>query len=197
MNKSKDGLLKSFIEYFYGNFVVLLLGFISLPLITRIMSTDEYGRTAMFTSAVTIIYIFAILGLDQAYIRFFYKEGVNRRELLLRCVQYPFLLIILLSVIYAVFSSYFNQFLFGRTAADITILVIVYTVTSVFERFLFLSIRMEQNGKLYSNLNIFSKVFYIALILIFVRILGDDFRVVLYGMTIPLVTVTAFVRLRF
>ena len=197
MNKSKDGLLKSFIEYFYGNFVVLLLGFISLPLITRIMSTDEYGRTAMFTSAVTIIYIFAILGLDQAYIRFFYKEGVNRRELLLRCVQYPFLLIILLSVIYAVFSSCFNQFLFGRTAADITILVIVYTVTSVFERFLFLSIRMEQNGKLYSNLNIFSKIFYIALILIFVRILGDDFRVVLYGMTIPLVTVTAFLGLRF
>ena len=57
MKKNKEsGLLKSFIEYFYGNFVVLLLGFISLPLITRVMTTDEYGRTAMFTSAVTIIY---------------------------------------------------------------------------------------------------------------------------------------------
>ena len=57
-DKKTGGLLGSFIEYFYGNFVVLLLGLISLPLITRIMSTDEYGRTAMFTSAVSIIYIF-------------------------------------------------------------------------------------------------------------------------------------------
>ena len=198
MKKNKEsGLLKSFIEYFYGNFVVLLLGFISLPLITRVMTTDEYGRTAMFTSAVTIIYIFAILGLDQAYIRFFYKEGVDRGELMAKCLRYPFLLILLLSAVYAVFSPLFNQFLFGRSAVDITLLVIVYTVTSVFERFLFLGIRMEQNGKLYSNLNIFSKVFYIILILVFVRILGNDFRVVLYGLTIPLVTVTVFLGIRF
>ena len=80
---------------------------------------------------------------------------------------------------------------------DITLLVIVYTVTSVFERFLFLGIRMEQNGKLYSNLYLFSKVFYIVLILVFVRILGNDFRVVLYGLTIPLVTVTVFLGIRF
>ena len=50
--EKKEGLLQSFIQYFYGNFVVLLLGFISLPLITRVMSTDEYGRTGMFTLKV-------------------------------------------------------------------------------------------------------------------------------------------------
>ena len=70
MGEKKQGnLVKSFIEYFYGNFVVLLLGFVSLPLTTRLLDTDEYGRTALFTSAVSVIYIFAILGLDQAYIR--------------------------------------------------------------------------------------------------------------------------------
>ena len=79
----KQSVLTSFIEYFYGNFVVMLLGFISLPLITRIMSTDEFGKTAMFTSAVSIIYIFAILGLDQSYIRYYYREGVDRKRLLL------------------------------------------------------------------------------------------------------------------
>ena len=195
--KKKGGLFGSFIEYFYGNFVVLLLGFISLPLITRIMSTDEYGRTAMFTSAVSMIYIFAILGLDQAYIRYFYRDGVNRRTLLLRCVRYPFFLILALSFIYVMLSSYLNNFLFGRNTADITVLVAVYVITSVFERFLFLNIRMEQNGKLYSNLNILSKVLYIAFIVIFVRLLGDDFRVVLYAMTLPLVIVTVYLGIRF
>ncbi len=196
-DKKTGGLLGSFIEYFYGNFVVLLLGLISLPLITRIMSTDEYGRTAMFTSAVSIIYIFAILGLDQSYIRYFYRDGVDKRTLLIRCLKYPFFLILALSFIYVLLSSYLNNFLFGRDTADITVLVAAYVITSVFERFLFLNIRMEQNGKLYSNLNILSKVLYIAFIVIFVKLLGDDFRVVLYAMTLPLIIVTFYLGIRF
>lgn len=197
MERKKKGLLTSFIQYFYGNFVVLLLGFISLPLITRVMTTDEYGRTAMFTSVVSIIYIFAILGLDQSYIRYFYKEGVNRKNLMLQCLRYPFLLILALSALYALASAYFNGFLFERNSLDITLLVIAYTVISVFERFLFLNIRMEQNGKLYSNLNILSKVLYIVFILIFAVFLGNDFRVVLYAMTLPLGIVTGIAAVRY
>lgn len=195
--KKKEGLLTSFIQYFYGNFVVLLLGFVSLPLITRVMTTEEYGRTAMFTSVVSIIYIFAVLGLDQSYIRFFYKEGVNRKNLLIQCLRYPVLLILVLSALYALGSAYFNGFLFKRNSLDITLLVIAYTVISVFERFLFLNIRMEQNGKLYSNLNILSKVLYIVFILLFVLFLGNDFRVVLYAMTLPLGIVTLIVAVRY
>ena len=78
----KNSALSGFLKYFYGNFVVLLLGFISLPLITRVMSREEYGRTGMFTSAVTVIYIFAILGMDQTYIRYYYKEGMVRKRLM-------------------------------------------------------------------------------------------------------------------
>ena len=63
----KESLLSSFIKYFYGNFVVLLLGLVQLPLTTRILATDEYGKTTMFTTAVTVIYIFAILGLRALY----------------------------------------------------------------------------------------------------------------------------------
>ncbi|MBO4902172.1 MAG: oligosaccharide flippase family protein [Lachnospiraceae bacterium] len=195
--KKSRNLFAGFLEYFYGNFIVLLLGVVSLPLITRVMSTDEYGRTAMFTSAVSIIYIAAILGMDQSYIRYFYKEGVNRKRLILQCLQYPVLLILLLAGAYCLFADLFNGFLFGRTGTDITILVVSYTIISVFERFGFLNIRMDQNGKLYSNLNILSKVLYIGFILLFVRLIGDDFRVVLYAMTLPLFIVTVFVYVRY
>ncbi|MCR5268133.1 MAG: oligosaccharide flippase family protein [Lachnospiraceae bacterium] len=193
----KQNLFTSFLEYFYGNFVVLLLGFVSLPLLTRLMPTGEYGRTAMFTSAVSIIYIFAILGLDQSYIRYFYKDGVNRRRLFSQCLKYPFLLILALSFTYILFADFFNTFLFDRLGWDITMLVVAYTVISVFERFVFLNIRMEQNGKLYSNLNILTKVLYIAFIILFVRWLGDDFRVVLYAMTLPLAIVTGIAYIRY
>ena len=190
-NKSgKTNILGGFIEFFYGNVVVLLLGFISLPLMTRILETDEYGRSSMFLTVVSIIYIFAILGLDQSYIRYYYGENVDPRKLFAQCLKAPLALIIALSAIYFLFSDFFNGLLFERTGRDVTLLVIGYTLTSVFERFLFLEIRMQQKGKLYSNLNILSKVLYILFALLFAHILGDDFRVGLYAPTLPLVTVT-------
>jgi len=197
MKKNEKGILKSFIEFFYGNFIVLLLGFISLPLITRVMSTEEYGKTSMFQSVVSIIYIFSILGLDQGYIRFFYTEKMDRKKLFFHCLRYPLILILILSGIYFIFSKPFNIFLFEESDFLITALVITYVITSVFERFLFLNIRMDQNGKLYSNLNILSKVLYIAFIFIFFYILGNNFRVVLLALTIPLFIVTVFLLIRF
>ena len=153
-DNKQPNILGGFLEFFYGNFVVLLLGFISLPLITRMLSTDEFGRTSLFLSAVSIIYICAILGLDQSYIRYYYSEEVDTRRLFFQCLKPPFVLILILTAVYFVFSSFFNNLLFERDGLDVTLLVIGYTVTSVFERFLFLNIRMDQKGKLYSNLNI-------------------------------------------
>lgn len=195
--KNKSGVFKSFLDYFYGNFIVLLLGFISTPLITRLMSTDEYGRTAMFQSVVSIIYICAILGLDQGYIRYFYKDGVSKKKLFYQCLYPSLVLILCLASVYFIFSNSFNYLLFERSSLDITLLVVGYVITSVFERFLFLNIRMDQRGKLYSNLNILSKVLYISFIVIFVMILGDDFRVVLYALTLPLAIVTFGLMIRF
>ena len=195
--QEKSNTLKSFLEFFYGNFVVLILGFVSLPVMTRILSTDEYGRSSLFLSAVTIIYIFAILGLDQSYIRFYYGEQVDERRLFMQCLKPPVILILILTGIYYIFSSFFNMLLFGKDGFDVTLLVIGYTVTSVFERFLFLNIRMQQKGKLYSNLNILTKVLNILFITLFAYLLGDDFRVGLYELTLPLVIITAFLLIRF
>ncbi len=195
--KGSDNLLSSFIKYFYGNFVVLLLGLIQLPLTTRILETEEYGKTTMFTTAVTVIYIFAILGLDQAYIRYYYKEGVNRKTLFVQCLVPPFILITVLAFIYCVFSDVFNVFLFGETGISVIIPVVAYTVISVFERFLFLNIRMDQNGVLYSNLNILSKVLNLSLIIILAYLLGSDFRVVMYAMTGSLGIVTLICAVRY
>lgn len=186
----KTGVLTEFLEFFYGNAVVLLLGFVSLPLMTRILSTPEYGRTSLFLSAVSIIYIFAILGLDQSYIRYFYSENVDERKLFSQCLRAPLMLIIVLSLVYLIFSDRFNIILFGKSGPDVTALVIGYTVTSVFERFLFLNIRMQQRGKLYSNLNIATKCLNIGFIIAFAFLLGDDFRVGLYSQTLPLVIIT-------
>ena len=146
---TREGNLKGFLSYFYGNFVVLLLGFIQTPLLTRILSTGEYGKTGMFETAVMVIYIFALLGLDQSYIRFYYVTHIDRGALLRRCITPALIIVTALSLIYIIFSEEANRFLFGMGGPDVTALVVIYTFICVFERFFFLDVRMQQNGRLY------------------------------------------------
>ncbi len=194
--EQKKSALSGFLSYFYGNFIVLILGFIQTPLVTRIMSTDEYGRTGMFETAVSCIYIFAVLGLDQAYIRYYYKQGIDRDKLMKQCLFPPLCIVSGLIILYCFMSTYANNWLFGRSSVDITLLVAGYTVISVFERFLFLDVRMQQNGKLYSNINIAQKVLNILFIFAAFAFLKDDFRVVLYAMTFSWGSTTLFLLIR-
>lgn len=197
MMSTREGNIKGFLSYFYGNFVVLLIGFIQTPLLTRILSTDEYGKTGMFETAVTVIYIFAIMGLDQAYIRYYYAKDIDRGALLKRCITPSLMIVTVLSVVYIIFSDEINRFLFGAGGRDVIALVIIYTLISVFERFFFLDVRMQQNGKLYSNINITEKVLSILTIIAAFYFLGNDFRVGLYALTVPWGITTSFLIIRY
>ncbi len=189
--------LKGFLTYFYGNFIVLLLGFIQTPLITRILSTDEYGRTGMFETAVSVIYIFAILGLDQAYIRYYYTKNIDRVRLLERCLIPSLIIVTVLTGIYVVFSEPANEFLFGGTGRGVVALVVIYTFICVFERFIFLDVRMDQNGTLYSNINIIEKVLSIVTLIGAYYFLGNDFRIGLLALVIPWGCTTLYLIIRF
>ena len=194
---TRESNIKGFLSYFYGNFVVLLLGFIQTPLLTRILSTGEYGKTGMFETAVMVIYIFALLGLDQSYIRFYYVNHIDRGALLRRCITPALIIVTALSLIYIIFSEEANRFLFGIGGADVTALVVIYTFICVFERFFFLDVRMQQNGRLYSNINIIEKVLSILTIIAAFFLIGNDFRIGLYALALPWGITTAFLIIRY
>ncbi len=190
----RGGTVRGFLSYFYGNFVVLLLGFIQTPLLTRILSTDEYGKTGMFETVVSVIYIFAILGLD---IRFYYEKNIDRGALLRRCITPALIIVTALSAVYIIFSKPANVFLFGVNGKDVIALVIIYTFISVFERFFFLDVRMQQNGRLYSNINIIEKVLSIFTIIAAFYLIGNDFHIGLYALAVPWGITTSFLIIRY
>lgn len=199
LRDGKKSAVSGFLSYFYGNFIVLLLGFVQTPLVTRLMTTDEYGRTGMFETAVSVIYIFAILGMDQAYIRYYYKHGIDRGRLLKQCLGFSLSIVAVLIAVYLIFSARINDYLFGTGAGNtgVTAAVAAYTLICVFERYFFLDVRMQQNGKLYSNINIAQKLINIVFILVFACVLGNDFKVVLYAMTLSWGATTAFLMIRY
>ena len=63
-----------------GNWIVLVIGLISAPLITRIIEPTEYGKYSMFTMYANIFMLIITCGLDQSYVRFFYEEDEQKIE---------------------------------------------------------------------------------------------------------------------
>ena len=72
-------LFKKFIEFGIGNLIVLITGFISSPIITRLILPEEFGKFSMFNTLTSLFSFILMLGLDQSYIRFFYEEDEELR----------------------------------------------------------------------------------------------------------------------
>ncbi|KLP56115.1 hypothetical protein ABR39_07840 [Enterobacter genomosp. O] len=73
----KNKTFKDFINYFLGDLFVKGFMFISLPLLSRIMSPEDYGRMSLINSAVMILYVFISLNLQNAVINAYMKNEVD------------------------------------------------------------------------------------------------------------------------
>lgn len=66
-------------HFFTGNALTLALGLISFPILTRILSTEEYGILGLVTSTMMLLVALAKAGLSEGIIRF-YKEYSDTPE---------------------------------------------------------------------------------------------------------------------
>jgi O-antigen/teichoic acid export membrane protein len=169
---------------------VLILGFASSPLITRLISPQEYGIFSMFTLYTSLISIFLIFGTDQSYGRCYYEER-NKEDLLLRkCIYLPIILSIVVSSVSLFFAKNLSLTIFKEINYQAVILLIVNTVIMVLNRFSLLVIRMKQKGKLYSNLQIIQKVLYLLFVFLFFWKFKNNYLTLLYATTISNLLIT-------
>jgi O-antigen/teichoic acid export membrane protein len=74
------------VSYFFGRIAVLLAGLISLPLMTRLLSKEDYGLMSLVFLAITIVASLSALGFPQATTRYFAEyAGRGRQELMGFC----------------------------------------------------------------------------------------------------------------
>lgn len=69
--------IKSSIAFIISSFILKAVAFITTPIFTRIMDTTQYGIIATYNSWVSIIEIFAILGLTSAGV---FNVGLNENK---------------------------------------------------------------------------------------------------------------------
>ena len=129
-----NSLLKKFIDFALGSGITLILGFISSPIITRLIMPDNYGKFSMFNTVTNLILVVVMVGLDQAYVRFFYEEEqASRKKLLRESIKIPMLVNLLFSLLLILFYKPFSKFIIGQYSFSVIIMLIIQNTLGIIE----------------------------------------------------------------
>lgn len=173
-------------HYWGGRFCVMLLGFVSFPIFTRLFSVAEYGLINLVIKTILIAAILAKLGVQHSVLRFYQENAVSRDKTAL--------------------SRYYSTLFFGSTAiaATVTVLFVLglwiipkTVVSSPIRALLFLGsiliftrgmgsigsgfLRVEEKTKLYNVVEIAAKIVAIAAVIALVYFRGASGRAYFSG----------------
>lgn len=175
----KNNLIKKFLSFSIGGYVNALIGLLTVPIITRILSPEQYGVASLISIIVEMLVVFCSLALDQSFVRFFYEvEEEERGKLLQDCLYYPVFITIFSSLIIFIFRNQISIFILGKKEKVIWLIIVFSIVALIIKSFAFLVVRMQQKGGLYSFFYILIKVVEFSFILLFFKIYGNDYKVI-------------------
>ena len=109
--RSLPAATKSSIAFMISSFFITGLTFIMTPIFTRVMSKEEYGIVATYTSWLSIIDVFALLGLTSAGV---FNVGLNEHSKN-RDAYISSIVVLCNTVTLVVFSALFGlKYIFGE-----------------------------------------------------------------------------------
>lgn len=145
--------LTNIIKYCIPSVVTAFLSIAVIPIISRVFPADDYGKINMFYSVGNMILYISMLGLDSAYIRFYFEDfnGVKKKEIFSLTIWLS-LLFIFISTLIVLFTAkdIVTTYLFGETKSYLLIFLSIYVFSLVVFRMLSIETRMEEKSLLYN-----------------------------------------------
>ena len=126
--------------------VSAIVSFITMIVLTRISSEIFFGKINKFITASNVIMSLICLGLDSAYIRFYYEppENTNSRQLAWKCMFPAFCIFVFASsIIFLLRNNTHLALLIGGEGTSFTIAFIITIFSQFLNRFLTIFFRMS------------------------------------------------------
>lgn len=157
---NKPSIFKHFISIGIGTIINMVVGFLTTPILTRLVGTAEYGQYSIFTTYASIALMVLCMGFDQALIRYFYRFDTKdyQRTIIKECCILPFVCTLLVGIFVNILSYLeIVQFEFEpRIMTMLTILVFF----QVLNRIDLILLRVTYQTNLYSVLQVLTKILF-------------------------------------
>ncbi len=172
---------KKLIGFSIGPIAGAMISFITIPVTSHLVSADQFGLTNMYTLATNIITLIVILGIDQAFVRQ-YNETKDKKKLLLNSLLIPLIATIIIGIILIIFKKEVSYLLFENDSLIVPIILLALSMPLfIIERFMLLSIRMQEKAFEYSAWNIISKVLNLIFVMLFLLFYKRNFESIVYA----------------
>lgn len=185
--------ISNFISLATGSGLNIIIGLLTTPIITRLVSPNDYGNFSLFTMYSNLVLMFLVLGLDQSFVRWFYKNDdvKYKSDLLYNCIKIPIGICVMMLVLLLIGVFWNNnEYICGE---NLVYLVFFFTVfIALINRFSFLVVRLQYKAKSLSSLLVAQKVIYVISVILFSIVLKRYFFLILIiSNFLSLVIVTA------
>ena len=174
--------LKMIGGYSLGPIVGALISFVTIPLITYFISPDEFGKVSMFTLATSLVELVLYLGLDQAYIKYYYE--LDKKEAFFNSMFPSLLLSIVCALLIMALHKPISLWLFDSENETLLVLMLsLYLPFSVIGRFHAVYARITEHAIRYSVFTILSKLLMLLSCIGFFYVTGKQYQSVIYATT--------------
>lgn len=192
-------LLKKFLSFSIGGYISLIIGLLTTPIVTRMISPEAYGFFSLYNVLINLLMLIIMLGLDQGFVRFYYEEETleARKVLLMKSIKIPMLLLVIIMPLFWFLKTPIVEFLFNSKESKILIIYMFLGLFfSILNRFSILVVRMQQKGKQYSFIQVLNQLVNFILILIIYRIYGNNYKVLILALIFSL-AITSLISILF
>lgn len=163
---SKKNVVKSILGLSSISVITAAVGFIIVPISTRLINSTDLGKISMVQSVVNILLSCLFIGLDHGYIRKYYDLDDKKKKSLF---SFSFYIVILLNVIFLLISTFFweeiSYSVIGERRFDILFIISISTISYSVERILLTQYRLSDAIGKYAFVSIIfmlaNKVIYV------------------------------------
>lgn len=193
--KNQISLLKQLRDFGVGPVIGMFISMLTVPVTTRFLSPEEYGKSSMFTLFQSLFLIIGLLGFDQGFVRFYNDRDLDKGKLFQNSLCIPLCFSALLICICFLCLNSISIFLFGSVEVGLMIAFCAFLPILLLNRFFLLQIRMSLRGKLYSLLNITSQIINFLVLILFIIFYQKSFRSIVYSTIVGMIlnTIICFI----
>lgn len=168
MAESGKSFIKKFVGFSLVSWVSFALKFITAPISTRLFDPSILGKINIFNTYSNLMGILVLIGLDQAFARFYLERPNNRSlgYLFTFCFSIGYSILFVAIITALPFRVFLSSLLFQESDNLLLYLFFFSVFCQSTLRYLNLSYRMEKNIKMYTIqgilMTLVSKVLYLG-----------------------------------
>ena len=186
---------KSFFSFGVATSIQKMLGFILLPLYTRLFTKADFGVLDMIQVILGITSVFAVLQLETALQRYYYEySGEKKKNFIFSIFITITLISFFLTGVLLLFPSQFSALIFKTEEyAHLIALASIQLPFINFSMLAFILLRYEKKNKAFLGLVLLKVVLTLSLVLLFVVRLELGIEGVLFAQLISLLVSSIFI----